>query len=1311
MSFGQATETMDELISETGRLKDALEFDELLRTAATASSVERKVDTLSRDVGAIVGAVSIAVKATAATKETTTAAAAIGMLEAGAVRLMEQRRMRFVGRDQLFANIEAWSAGNTPDRPAPTMLLLLGEPGVGKSSFIAELVLNSARPASDRVVAHHICTLADRRSLDPALFIAGLVAQLARNLPGFKTALLEECGPGSTVASVLAGLQAPTAGTTTVAATDASPMVYSAAQDRSWTARAGVQQHILAPLARLPVTGKTCLVVVDSLDEALLCGGVRESNSIVGILTDADFQHQLPRWLCIVASCRLETRILGKKMMRGVQFERLAAADESNLSDIRQHITAGLDRLLALPQFSLPAGSTTDETIDEMVAKSGGNFLWATKVLDDVCTPGRIGWTSLGSLPAGLCGYYQRRFEVQFSDLDEYHLALRPVFALIIALGTVTRPVLSAALAVLGWPNQQRQQHSPISARSWLYRHDRSVDGLVTAALAKIEGYLRLDGEPGNESISLHHKSLADWLSDPDSVPDPDYRVSPALGHAAYASLLLAVLGTGDLPQVGNDQGRSRCNGPMQPLRWMKLAGLTLDVPSLFGGLATVQQTQAHRPSSVTATVSAAVITDEAQALASCVGHMIDSFDFPVEPTVLAEQLEAAGCDITIRDPRGWTALMLASKSGHWEACEVLIAAGADVNASGPLGWTALSVACLRGGLPALQVLARRGADVDASVIGKNRSTPLMMACQSGFIDVVGELLAFGCSLEATRDDGWTALMIAAQNGHRAVLGLLVDAGADVEAVKPNGRNALFVAAQNGHADIIEDLGSACGTDPNAVDNAGGTALMLASLNGHADAVTVLLRLGAAVNATNDAAGADALMMASRHGHKDVASLLLEAGAGTTQAGPDRITTLMIAVRHGHTAMAHLLVAAGADLHATDAAGNTALMHASATGHREAVATLIEAGAPINGMRADTSTALMLASDQGHLSTVVELIGAGANVDCFKKSGRNALMIASRAGHTEVTAALLKAGADPNVCNATGRTALMYAAQAGCRSVAQLLIRSGGEVDRRKKNGKSALMFACSSDRPDLGLVDDLVRAGADVDACKGGCVTPLMVACIAGQPALVKALCDAGANTDRFDEGGWTPLLAACQNNFVQVVAVLILAGCDVNAKHEPTGMTALALAVRRGQPMITNILREAGADDGALELVGLTMLISASAAGDHKAVDRLLTSGEGVNVAMQDGWTALMSAAHCGQRTVVDRLVAARANVNGVSDEGVTALMLGVLGSQHEIVASLLAAGADPAIVTRGGWLALDLALSRGCDTTIALLRERSS
>lgn len=82
---------------------------------------------------------------------------------------------------------------------------------------------------------------------------------------------------------------------------------------------------------------------------------------------------------------------------------------------------------------------------------------------------------------------------------------------------------------------------------------------------------------------------------------------------------------------------------------------------------------------------------------------------------VLLDALLQDQVDIDERDARGYSALMLATYSGSWEAFDLLLARGADPNGRDFGGNTILMAAAFKGHVPMIRRLLACGADVSAT--------------------------------------------------------------------------------------------------------------------------------------------------------------------------------------------------------------------------------------------------------------------------------------------------------------------------------------------------------------------------------------------------------------------------------------------------------------------------------------------------------------------------------------------------------------------------------------------------------------------
>jgi len=120
--------------------------------------------------------------------------------------------------------------------------------------------------------------------------------------------------------------------------------------------------------------------------------------------------------------------------------------------------------------------------------------------------------------------------------------------------------------------------------------------------------------------------------------------------------------------------------------------------------------------------------------------------------------------------------------------------------------------------------------------------TPLMVASENGYTEIVQLLLEKGADVNAETNDGKTALMYAAAKGRTEIVQLLLEKGADVN-TKIYGTPILLWAHENGHTKIIQLLLEK-GADVNAKNKYGETALMRAAKEKHIEIVQLLLENG-----------------------------------------------------------------------------------------------------------------------------------------------------------------------------------------------------------------------------------------------------------------------------------------------------------------------------------------------------------------------------------------------------------------------------------------------------------------------------------
>jgi WD40 repeat protein len=381
--------------------------------------------------------------------------------------LLNEKRADFCGREWLLDEIDAWRASRQE-----RVLLITGDPGVGKSALVAQLVFLNP---GGQVLAYHCCQADTPETLRPARFVRSVAAMLAGKLPAYAARLENE----PTVQEALS--------------------LSRCEQDPA----SAFEEGVLAQLEHLPAPADGVrYLLIDALDEALSepAGG----RTIVDLL--ASRTSRLPGWLRIVATTRKEPAVLDR--LRGLRAQTLDAQDPRNRDDLARF----LQRRLQSPNLTalLTAASlSAAEAAEGLLNSSAGNFLYLKQVLTGL-EQGSIDFTSLDHLPPGLVGMYLRFFERHFPNANVYAGAREVLAVLVAAQEPLTREELAGAVRL-------------------------GPGDSLGRVLRQLSSFLReLPSPTGAVCLTLYHKSLADWLTDA-SLEGSLHHVGIEPGHARLA--------------------------------------------------------------------------------------------------------------------------------------------------------------------------------------------------------------------------------------------------------------------------------------------------------------------------------------------------------------------------------------------------------------------------------------------------------------------------------------------------------------------------------------------------------------------------------------------------------------------------------------------------------------------------------------------------------------------------------------------------------------------------------------------------------
>ncbi|KAL3440438.1 ankyrin repeat-containing domain protein [Aspergillus insuetus] len=204
-------------------------------------------------------------------------------------------------------------------------------------------------------------------------------------------------------------------------------------------------------------------------------------------------------------------------------------------------------------------------------------------------------------------------------------------------------------------------------------------------------------------------------------------------------------------------------------------------------------------------------------------------------------------CDRGLR--AGTAAFRMALEGERPDVAQLLLESGADPNGRTKQGRTLLmraiqqkwqSLAC--------SILRKHGSNLDLDVAAEDdrAQTALTWAAQSGFPDVVRELLRHGANAHHCDADGGTLITWAAYGGNVDVLRTVVDyldKNSRLEVQDQHGNTPLLIAASRGHMGAVEWL-VAHGVNLDHGNYFGQTAASLAAQEDHIDLLLWLVRRG-----------------------------------------------------------------------------------------------------------------------------------------------------------------------------------------------------------------------------------------------------------------------------------------------------------------------------------------------------------------------------------------------------------------------------------------------------------------------------------
>ncbi len=285
-------------------------------------------------------------------------------------------RKEFIGRRWIYDAENPNSESLIEDwlKSEKNILLILGDPGVGKSAITAHLI--EKHPAC---IAYHFCISGDEDTLNPNKFIKSIAHQLATQLDdNYSDQVLEEMA------------ELP---------------------ESSWSLFRTLISNPLSQLANN--SEKKYFIVIDGLDEASKNGS---DNKLLKLFS-TKFIDELPDHIRFVFTSRRNRDIESRFAIHN-PFE-IETTEQNNMSDMKEYILMMLDKQKI---------SMSSNDVDILIEKSEGSILYLREIARQAKNS-EDKTIDVESLPKGLDGIYLEFFDKSFDDYEPYRVILSVLVA------------------------------------------------------------------------------------------------------------------------------------------------------------------------------------------------------------------------------------------------------------------------------------------------------------------------------------------------------------------------------------------------------------------------------------------------------------------------------------------------------------------------------------------------------------------------------------------------------------------------------------------------------------------------------------------------------------------------------------------------------------------------------------------------------------------------------------------------------------------------------------------------------------------
>ena len=966
---------------------------------------------------------------------------------------LNKARESFTGRLWLYRDLKSVLADSQDNKVNVGGIVVVGEPGTGKSAFSAQLICSrSSNPyIHKRIIGYHLCKYSDKATQDPGRFVRNLVDLIARRVPEY------------------------------------GMLIYNSSFIPRILHRSCLRDHydcfeqaIAIPLRKINNELQHQFIIIDALDE---CSSDNAGTPLVQFIKDT--YNRLPKWIRLIMTSRNDSTVL--KHFSSFPKMYLSSSDARNVQDIEVFIATKLledapflERLKVM--FGFRSSDEVSYLTNKLLSQSQGNFLFAKEMLhfwkDD-----RNNHIDLNKLPKTIEEQYESYLRRAYGSREKFEPAL-------------------AILEVLVAAFEPMQINHVFDVLRIQEKIDYEYDFVYT--LKRLSHYVTY-GE--DNTIVLFHLSFIEWLTSKENLGSP-YYVSRSRGHRRLAEYYLRLLKNNpnssmDIYRLAQHVSYDEDGDHhLDEFKNIKASYINATIDNDNRTLLHLAATKSDKK--VLQILSPAFEDIDCEdnygftpAFVAAMNGLVENVAYLLSKGAHIEHRTKGppslsfiwGDPIERSKTAFWNSTMMhaAASGGHSDVVGLLLQKNASfLNVNG-VNLTAVQLATQNGHLKVVQLLYEHGAHVG--------HLSLQYAAFGGHASVVAFLLTVGVVDSCMRCDG-SFYWLQNRSRYQVTPRHAEDYIFSDDRFKIFCQSALHLAVAKNHTNAAKLLLSQEDNAVHCTDFTGRTPLHEAMRQNHVETAEMLINGGARISqkcnrlqnvsslGTNDHlsleeeneynkdichCGSTPFLLAARYGHVDAGSLLLRHGAKPDDTDCHGATPLHIAACHGHYRFIRWLISQRSYLHIGLRSKNqSTLLHSGAIcRNNKDIKPLINMGASIYdtdqyGMTPLHYIVLNAFDDSGTVmfrtSTMADDL-SGTYTDIFIWSSKGDVTVAS---DTEILSRnvplnfqclkLLEItkSTDASYINKVddnGRTALHLAAQNGEECCVLQLLKKGARTD------------------------------------------------------------------------------------------------------------------------------------------------------------------------------------------------------------------------------------------------------------------------